>query len=91
MNKRWKILKLQSLSPPNIKKPRQKRGFFIFGREIGLIKSPVRSTRVRLLGRIAQEDVDEGDARRARAMDKVRPGTGREGSLGLRPESIPLS
>jgi hypothetical protein len=27
----------------------------------------VRSIRVRLLGRTAQEDVDEGDARRARA------------------------
>jgi hypothetical protein len=46
------------------------------------MKGPVRSTRVRLLGRTAQEDVDKGDARRARAMDKVRPGTGREGSLG---------
>jgi len=33
------------------------------------MKGPVRSTRVRLLGRKAQEDVDEGDARRARAMD----------------------
>ena len=33
------------------------------------MKCPVRSTGVRLLGRIAQEDVDAGDARRARAMD----------------------
>jgi hypothetical protein len=30
---------------------------------------PVRSTRVRLPGRIAREDVDAGDARRARTRD----------------------
>ena len=33
------------------------------------MKTPVRSTRVRLPGRIAREDVDAGDARRARARE----------------------
>jgi len=42
------------------------RGFLVSAEEVGQIKDPVRSTRVRLLGRTAQEDVDAGDARRAR-------------------------
>ena len=42
---------------------------FLFAEAGGPIQDPVRRTRVRLLGRIAQEDVDEGDARRARTRD----------------------
>jgi len=45
------------------------RGVFVSGAEVGKIQNPVRSTGVRLPGRIAREDVDAGDARRARAMD----------------------
>ena len=45
------------------------RGFFVSAEEVGKIQNPVRSTRVRLPGRIAREDVDAGDARRARAME----------------------
>ncbi len=38
------------------------------------MQDAVRSTWVRLLGRRAQEDVDAGDARRARAMEaRVNP------------------
>ena len=44
-------------------------GFFVSVEEVGQMKCPVRSTRVRLLGRRAQEDVDAGDARSVRAME----------------------
>jgi hypothetical protein len=57
-----------SQSLPEIHNPAL-RGFFVSDEEEGQIQSPVRSTRVRLPGRIAREDVDAGDARRARAMD----------------------
>ncbi len=79
----------QSL-PSNSTKSPATRGFLVSDREVGKIQNPVRSTGVRLLGRTAQEDVDAGDARRARTMDKVRPGTGREGALGYGPsQSLP--
>ena len=56
-------------------------GFFVFMAGRG-IRTLSHSDQVRLLGTIAQEDVDEGDARRVRARDKVRPGTGREAGPG---------
>ncbi len=57
-----------SLSARHKRTP-QTRGFFVSDEEVGQMQNPVRSTRVRLLGRTAQEDVDAGDARRARAME----------------------
>ena len=59
----------ESLSLRQIRKSPASRGFFVSDVEIGTIQIQARSARVRLLGRTAQEDVDEGDARRARAMD----------------------
>ncbi len=44
-------------------------GFFVSDEEVGQMQNTVRSTRVRLPGRRAREDVDAGDARRARAME----------------------
>ena len=64
----YMALHLRTPSPPDTKKPAS-AGFFVSDKEGGQIQNPVRSTWVRLLGRIAQEDVDEGDARRVRAMD----------------------
>ena len=60
--------RIDSLSAKYKKTPRL-RGFFVSDEEAGQMQNPVRSTRVRLLGRRAQEDVDAGDARRVRAME----------------------
>jgi len=50
------------------------RGFLYLAKRPGLMKDAVcEAPRVRSLGRRAQGDVDAGDARRGRAMDKVRP------------------
>ncbi len=73
----------ESLPLRQIQKSPASRGFFVSDREVGKIQNPVRSTRVRLPGRRAREkvrphcgreaglgqDIDEGDARRARTMD----------------------
>jgi hypothetical protein len=59
----------ESLPLRQTQKNPAKAGFFVSGKEVGQIKSTVRSTRVRLPGRRAREDVDIGDARRARAME----------------------
>ena len=66
-------------SPPDTKIPAS-AGFFVSDREVGKIQTPCAAPRVRLPGTTAREDVDAGDARRARTMDKVRTGTGREGA-----------